>query len=37
MNRAGMYEVLDAYLAALGRRDAQTVPGPMDRSPPRTT
>ena len=25
MNRAGLYEVLDAYLAALGRRDAQAV------------
>lgn len=32
MNRAGLYEVLDAYLAALGRRDAQAVPwaaGPL--------
>jgi hypothetical protein len=37
MNRAGLYEVLEAYLAALGRRDAHAVPWAMDRSPPRTT
>jgi len=32
MNRAGLYEVLEAYLAALGRRDAHAVPwgdGPL--------